>query len=470
MKGIAKKIIFLSIFLSLLGCTTSHRSPNIILIVVDTLRKDYLGCYGFRGDISPSIDALAKESIVFDHCISQASWTKPSVATILTSLYPETHGVFPKKRDATLVREEMVQVAISTELKTLPEILQDNGYATQAFVANFFLTKSAGFEQGFDGYHNDQRSGGMPMKEIAESALAWIGNCGRAKPFFLYLQPMDCHGPYKGSEPDSRALADSESLGSDQFLSESELKRIDPSQTKGLIIRPKDSWSNVRNWRLAYASGVRRFDKSLGDFIEQLRLRGLLDDTIVIFTADHGEELHDHGGWEHGDTVFGEVTNVPLLIRLPGPPAQDRRLDTPVGLIDLMPTILKLAGLPGQKKAPQGTDFSTEIYGRDHLQKPLVFCRACSHRPITTNFVSVQDSRFKLVWDYPHGKKLLFDVENDPLERTDLSKNQPSEVDALSNQLVDHETSLEKEPHFSGITHPLDEETLEQIRSLGYLQ
>jgi arylsulfatase A-like enzyme len=196
--------------------------PNIIVIVVDTLRADHLGSYGYPGDISPHLDRLAAESIVFENCFSQAPWTPPSMGTLFTSLYPEVHGLHRFKENQFLDPESgrLRATVLPEEAVTLAEGLREAGYRTSAFVANPWLHRNWGLAQGFETYDDSRTGKETPAAYLVAGARTWLEERARGEPFFVYLHFMEVHGPYVGTERDFRMMWNVLATGTPRVLSE----------------------------------------------------------------------------------------------------------------------------------------------------------------------------------------------------------------------------------------------------------
>jgi arylsulfatase A-like enzyme/cytochrome c-type biogenesis protein CcmH/NrfG len=284
--------------------------PNIILITVDTVRADRMGFLGSKLGLTPNLDSLARESVVFTHAYSQVPLTAPSHATILTGTYPEFHQV------------NDFQVPLTPDLPYAPAILRKHGYRTSAFVGAMVLDPHAGFARGFDRgfdtydagfhqahpgedrYHSTERRGG----EVVAHALAWLTQHPRG-PFFMWLHLYDAHDPYDPPEPYKSKYA----------------------------AVPYDG-------EIAYA------DSELGKFLSDLRTRGLYHGALIAVMADHGEALGDHGEDTHGFFLYDETIHVPLVIKLPGAAPATKssagtKIDNRVGLVDVLPTILQAVGI-----------------------------------------------------------------------------------------------------------------------------
>jgi arylsulfatase A-like enzyme/cytochrome c-type biogenesis protein CcmH/NrfG len=285
---------------------SSDAPPNIILITADTTRADRMGFLGSTLGLTPNLDTLALESVVFTHAYSQAPFTAPSHATILTGTYPQFHGV------------DDFQVPLSKDLPFAPAILKAHGYHTAAFVGSIVLDPSqglgVGLNRGFDtydaGYHmalpgeDHYSSTGRRGAVVVEHALAWLSEHPEG-PFFIWVHVYDAHFPYDPPEP---------------FLS--------------------------RYQSAPYDGGIAYVDSVLGKLLSQLRARGLYENSVIAVMADHGESLGDHGEQFHGFFLYDDTIHVPLLLKLPGERFRAKRIENHIGLVDVLPTILQTVGIP----------------------------------------------------------------------------------------------------------------------------
>jgi arylsulfatase A-like enzyme len=320
--GAARLVVPVALAASLLGllvcCTKPNPKPNIVLIVVDALRPDFLGCYGYDRPTSPNIDKLAARGILFETAIAHASWTKPSFATLLTSLYPFQHGV---------VDWESVMPDTVT---TLPEVLRAHGYATMGIITMLGLTGEYQVIRGIDTLFEAPKHelNAMETTAIADSLIE-----NSKKPFFLLIHYHDAHWPYKPSteyvdpvrrEGDGNPFA---SLGV-AYRSDSGI----PTQDA------------IDRERLLYSACVRQADDGIGRLVESLRRAGLIESTVLVVTADHGEAFWEHKTRAHGFNLYDEAIRVPLIIHYPARFKKAARLSPQVGLVDVMPTVTELAG------------------------------------------------------------------------------------------------------------------------------
>jgi len=324
--------------------------PNIILCAVDALRADYLPFYDAQAEArTPNLAAFAGDALVFHKAFSQASWTKPSFGTLFTGLYPEAHGATSKT------------ASLSPKVDTLAGLLQQGGYYTQGFSNNPNMTRTFGMDRGFTDYVDlkpdplfrapasavnlslygvlrkvymvveGKLTGGklrvtdfyQPADRVTNTALDWLGSGAvpEGTPFYLYLHYMETHDPFMDHDKPGVGYA------------RARMEHPDP-----------EKW--LEPMRHAYISEIEYLDKHLGALFEGLRARGLYDNTVIVFVADHGEEFFDHKGWWHGQTLYEELLHVPLVLKLPESQGGGAVNGDIARLIDVPPTLLSLAGLP----------------------------------------------------------------------------------------------------------------------------
>jgi arylsulfatase A-like enzyme len=443
-------------------------SPDIVVIMVDTLRADYTGPYGFEGDVTPRLDELAAESIVFENCFSQAPWTKPAIASMFTSVYPQVHGMtdhegrYWGKSESTEVRTGI----LPDEAGTLAEALKDAGYRTAAFVANQWLDSDYGFAQGFDVYEDYHGDLFTPSSRIFEDARAWLdGLPDRDAPYLLYLHLMDVHSPYDAPQEDYDALVDSPTLGGSLEIPVQDV----PTHGRHKTIELRARWANDQMrrdrlyWRARYASGIRELDRDIGGFVDWLQDGDRLDDALVMFTSDHGEELYDHLGWTHGNSLYDHQIRIPMIVRNPEGRQGGTRVTEIVELIDVMPTLFDVVGLP-QSDAFQGQNFAPLLRGKSGDPDRTSFATATHMHP---DLFSARTLHHKLIYDTNAGIRTLFDVAGDPGETRRITD------DAVAARLQDAiavhiaETTANGTYHLDTTEIPAD--TQERLKALGYL-
>jgi|ERR1039458_2825754 arylsulfatase A-like enzyme/Flp pilus assembly protein TadD len=427
--------------------------PNIILITLDTVRADRMGFLGSKRGLTPNLDALARQSVVFTRAYSQVPLTVPSHATILTGTYPQFNQV------------NDFQVPLAQELPYAPEILRTHGYHTAAFVGAVILDPSAkfapGFDRGFDTYdagfrarrpgesryRTTERRGG----EVVAHALAWLNQHPKG-PFFMWVHLYDPHHPYDPPEPYKSKYA----------------------------AAPYDG-------EIAYT------DSAVGKFLSQLRARGLYDGAVIAVMADHGEALGEHGEDTHGVFLYDETIHVPLVIKLPGgisagtrsagtrsteKRSAGKRIESRVGLVDVLPTILQAVGVP----VPQ------EVQGESLLGMMTPTPKAAPAESSEASVATSSDRPAYAETDYPHraygwsslralrtGKYLyidaprkeLYDQSADPKAEHDLSSASTAVTGTLAGQLdaFRQKTSSSREAPKSVV----DPEAQEKLAALGYV-
>lgn len=314
------------------GCSSQPTRPNVLVLLVDALRADHLGCYGYARPTSPHIDAWARQSTLFVNAYAQSPWTKPSIPTLFTSLYPIQHGVYEGERRGADGR--LRSDTLATEFETLAESLGRAGFRTAAFVHNAQLPADHGFSQGFEVY----QQGEFDAKEIHRRFLEFVDR-GDERPFFAYLHYLDVHWPF---QPAAEFR--------ERFSTTRPSAVFDREDWGGLRHRINDGriqLSETDRRRLVdlHDAGIRELDERIGELRAALEARGLLDRTLIVLTSDHGEELMDHGKVGHGGTLYEEVLRIPLMIHLPGG-AEARKVEAPARLLDVYPTVLAAAGVP----------------------------------------------------------------------------------------------------------------------------
>ena len=420
-----------------------------VLVSIDTLRPDHLGCYGYARPTSPHLDALAAESVAFDDVTSPAPWTLPAHASLLTGLYPSHHTLKTPER------------MLPASVATLADLFASAGFVTAAVVNSLYLSPRCGLERGFNHYlyveeRADQRE---PSTRITDQAIAWLREYGGA-PLFLFVHYYDVHGDYR-SLPQYEALFVRAYTG-----------RADGSTAQLLAARRGDIVLDARDAAHLvdlYDAGVRQIDDELERLWSFMRTSGLLGRAVVVVTSDHGEEFLEHGGVLHGRTQFQEVVRVPLLIRGPGVPA-GRRVAEPVSLVDLAPTLIPLAGakaasrLDGSDLRPlmgsaQGTAVAApgerNLFGEaDHNNEQDDITRM------------VRSGRYKLHYNRLTRASQVFDLSIDPGERTDLVAARPELTRGLLQTLEAFKASA-VEGTWRGEPSP---EEIEKLRSLGYVK
>ncbi len=443
-------------------------SPNVILIMVDTLRADYLGSYGFEGPISPRLDRLADESIVFRNCFTQSPWTKPAIASLFTSLYPQVHGLTNHEGkywgDSS---SEARTGTLSEHATTLAETLRAAGYRTAGFVSNPWVSAAYGFGQGFDHYDDEHRKYTTSVVDLTAAARAWLESRSSNAPYFLYLHFMDVHAPYSAPRADFSSLRESPSVASYRVLNRREMPDV---RWMNFEVRPE--WatdvmrSSVSYWRTRYASGVRAFDRRLGEFVDYLKQEGELDRSLFLLTSDHGEELFEHRSWSHGQNLYDHQLHVPLIVRNPQGRNGGVESETFVELVDLMPTILSALALAPPERM-QGRDLSPVLNGRAVEDPGITFATATQRTP---GLYSVRTEQYKLIFDLDTSRGELFDLTQDPVEQRNASRVEPDVVAELRKRLLIHIRDSIAGGTLDAESTAISAEHRERLKALGYGQ
>ncbi len=429
-----------------LSATRLEGRPSIVVFLTDTLRADRLGAYGFSGPTSPAFDAFARESILFEDAWAHAPWTRPTVASIFTGLHPSTHGAGGFAN------------SLGDGFSTMAELYKQAGYRTGAVVANHVVSSRFGFAQGFDVWNDgEQKLYGFSAREAVERALHFVD--AGPQPFFLYVHTLEPHVPY---EPTDASWAPFRPPGA--------------IRTPSLpLLMKKKTPRNLDYLHTLYLGEIRDNDQAFGSLVEGLRARGRLADTLVAFVADHGEEFGDHGGHGHGHTLYRELIRIPLAVRLPGGARAGFNEKQPVSQIDLLPTLLSLAGLPAPE-VQEGRDLSALWLGRGVPDEPELvsetrFGKAekASLRVGPLKLIVNDDTR---VYGDLGGPVELYDLEADPAEKHDISEGDPIAVQYLANRLFELRSAQRRAAKTlrGGAKVELSDEDKEQLRALGYVK
>jgi arylsulfatase A-like enzyme len=415
---------------------------DLIFISFDALQASHVGAWGGRSGVTPTLDALAARSCVFQNACSVASWTVPASMSWFTGVYPSEHRMTNK---FALYNADVQRPAdlreLSPQLATLAGLLKQQGYATGGFTGNAGVHGGFGFEAGFDVYYSEAgRFGGF--EGSIPRALEWL-QAQRDRKFFLFLHGYDCHGQFSPGEPlDQRFVDpayDRRYTGSPR---EQELLREEGLDQGRLNLRDAD----VDFWRAVYDEKVQRADARLGDFLAECESLGIMDRTLLVVTSDHGTELCEHDRLDHGFTLYDELLHVPLIVTLPGQSAAQPIADR-VSSIDLLPTLLDLLSVPAgpAQKQLRGTSLVPSLEG----QRVTRTCFAeTDYREYTYKRAILRPDGHKLILTLESGERELYDLASDPGERVNLAEAQPALADELEAEL---------RAHFRALGHPLEE-------------
>ncbi|MFH1841785.1 MAG: sulfatase [bacterium] len=456
---------------------TGAETPSVLLITVDALRADHLGCYGFRLDSSPSIDRLAARGVRFESCMVQWPKTWPSLCSLLTGIYPRTSGIKYRRR------------RLPESLLFLSEIFQARGYATAAIIANCNIGRTYGFDQGFDTFIESWRErwrelhGETPFRQpsftvkeytnatlITDQAVAWLRQQPAGSPFFLWLHYIDPHGPYE--PPAQYAEYFQESFPAEQVA----IRQIPGYQ---LQFQPGggEAITDLAHYRAQYTREIRYTDTEIGRLLHQLDSLTLADQTVIVLTADHGESLGEHDYYlEHGKFSYEVNAHVPLILVWPGRFPAGEDVLAPVGLIDLAPTLLDLAGIEPPDSF-QGHSLVGLLRLRPAAPAPAaVFMESGHHEEFPQ--LSIRSAAWKLIQVTGQADRAgmtgsefeLYDLSVDPGETVNVAPEHIDVVARLSAQLdawYADTTRVELGEELK--LDELDEKSRQMLRALGYV-
>ncbi|MDP6941870.1 MAG: sulfatase [Planctomycetota bacterium] len=414
--------------------TIAKEAPNVLFLLIDTLRADHLSCYGYERPTSPRLDQLSQKGVLFEECISQAPHTKPSTASILTSLYPPTHQV------------EHFTSSLPDEANTLHEILHEAGWRTALMSANTFLSPTYGFGSGVERFRGSivnpafQLAGsevfhrlrrifvkdlhfwrtpwdflrslafwpfmpqgnpyqhGMTAGQINSEFLTWMDDV-QEDPWFGYLQYMEPHAPYEPAK-EHQLFNNPPSPDGVWFPSGKETLFLP------FVSGPQPKEGELENLLANYDACIHEVDARIGELLDELEERGELENTLVVVTSDHGEEFFDHGGWGHGHSLHRELIHVPLILSWPGHLPEGVRVSSQVRSVDILPTLLALldvsspsnisgASLPLEDEPSPREGFS-EVHWGGHWARSM---RGASGTLLHAVFQGEDSERFYLPTD-----------------------------------------------------------------------
>ncbi len=453
------------------GCQSGGRSAplNLVVILIDTLRADHLGCYGYDRATSPNIDRLAEGAILFENAVAPSSWTLPSTASILTALHPTRHQAVNRKTRLALHRD------------TLAEVLRRNGYHTGAVVSHILVSPEYNMDQGFEDF--DDSSIGertdVSSPAVTERGLQWLRS-GARSPFFLMLHYFDPHGAY---------------------VRHPEFEFGEPYD--GWLDLEHPSWGLHNIWRNRrdlddrdrahivnrYDGEIAFVDHHVGRVLEEIRQLGLESSTIVVLTADHGEEFFEHGYLGHTEHLYEETIHVPLIIQNPALETAPARFAPPVAMVDLMPTLLEMLGVVWDGTGVDGRSCLGALLG--HKPAHAVAYSEVHFRPIAMveaqreirrtgktgayhDLRSLRKGDLKLVYDVPRDSLEAYDLAADPAESVNLAgEHLPPRINDMKTDLLNRITNIERvallESADTDSIAGMSPEAEERLRALGYI-
>lgn len=441
----------------------AEQRPNIIFVILDALRRDHVGCYGYARDTTPVLDGLAQKGVVIDQLIATSSWTMPGVASMFTSLQPSFHGAVSYK---SRMRKGLV---------TLAGQLAAAGYQTAGITSNPAIHSKFGFNQGFGTYddftiplawdlnlfEDFPGEGPASAKSFATSplvnrlALSWLRKAwNRENPYFLFLLYFDPHADYVPPAPYDR--------------------EFDPDYTgredgRNMYARRNSEFSERDRKHLVarYDGEILYTDWMIGEFLEQARQMGALENTLIILLADHGEEFWDHGGILHGHTLFEELVRVPCILYWPGVLPAGKRIEAQVSHIDIMPTLLSAAMLPTPDQC-QGRSIWQALAADAAIVPHPAFMET---EVGDADLVSIRTPGMKVIWDLKSGTRTTYALDSDPWETQQLDTQATAAT--LSSLLDSYHKETEDLNQADGkadnsTDNHVSGRLLKQLRALGY--
>ncbi len=436
----------------LVGCGKPVRyrcvGCNVLLMVVDALRADHLPCYGYQRNTAPNISRLAERGILFEKAISQAPWTKPSIASLLSSLYPHNHKAIDTKD------------VLPLEITTLTEELNTNGYYTYAIQTNTWIKSLQQFNQGFDEYL-EFRSTRCAANKIADLFLTFLDDMEkRHSKFFAYLHFMDIHIPYNAPEEYNSRFVDENYKGQ---LNRSQFRKLNAVRKGRLRLSAADK-KHVIN---LYDAQISFVDDQVQRILDKLERLGLMENTIIILLADHGEEFWEHEGLEHGHSMYNELLRVPLILYCPQSGVNNKKVEQVIRLIDIYPTLMEILGLRTDVKL-MGSDISQILFSEQEKNLNLV---AFSEGLLYGNEQkALQTAYFKLIKRMETNTYEFYDLRKDPKEKLNIyeRQNRLKRLNKFKRLLSQYIKSQSKT--YKRTQKEIDEETKKQLKSLGYIK
>ena len=490
--------------LSLGACSAEPAPPNLVVVLLDTLRPDHLGCYGYDRPTSPYLDALAATSVVFEQAESVAPWTAPAVISLVTGLHPQSHGVFRFPNPGRL----------NERATTLAEVLREHGYTTGAFTEGGYAKGEFGLDQGFDVFPSNPGDGQTHMSNMLnpsrlegnlDRALKWLDRA-RGGPFFMLFHTYEVHGPLRAPDEYVRKFDPEWDTEREHAALAGVLARWQTARkidrAGALLLRnhnfhcalplpagvqnhmhqngllPEDGSSfypeTLQFLRDQYDAEIAYTDAQLERLWSALRELELDDNTVIVVVSDHGEALGEHGIVGHGSQHFSEQLRVVFMVRAPG--MEPQRVETPVGSLSLMPTVLELLGGPSEAgmMGPLVNPSLVPLMRDPTSRGPLaIFAQGLSVAGGEERLISIRTGNLRCVLDAETGVAQLFDLDQDPGELHDIAAEFPDKTRVLAESAVlQAEIDVRNRPRVTGevTASTLDPDLLKELGDLGYIE
>jgi choline-sulfatase len=435
------------------GCSPAQ-DHHIVVVLLDTVRQDALGCYGNPLSPTPAMDAVAGEGVRFTQAVSTSGWTLPAVASLLTGTWPSIHGAVGRGTRLRPIRDE---------LPTAAEVLNRHGFKTLAFTNAAFVSPMLRLDRGFDifdhrfTYNQDTRR----ADETITTAVGVLRD-HRSQSTFSLIHLFDAHLDY---DPPAAYRSLYTGGREDPLPPLTSADCLDMQTDAG---RNPPSQADIDYIRGVYQGEVRFVDTQIERLIEQLKALGIYDRTTLIITADHGEEFWDHGGFEHGHTLYDELIRIPLIIRFEESAGISARvIDQQVRILDIMPTVLDLLGID-KPESFAGESLLPLIRGESGENRGA-FAESLLYGP---RKLAWRDAKYKYIYHGEGDGGELYDWTEDPAEQTDLSEAYPEVAQQLRHELLDFATELGIRARTMSEPPVIDmsPEQVDKLRSLGYIR
>jgi len=458
-------VIVMLLLLFFYGCNknyknTNHKiknSPNVVVIVIDTLRADHLPFYGYSENTTPFMASLAKKSVLFENTFTASSWTAPATASLFTSMYPFQHKVVMNML-ATLQFNSRIKQNYKIKLNRIPkgittiaESFKQQGYATYGVADNVNIGKKEGFEQGFDKMITyNYKTADIVNKTI----LNWESEMKKKDRYFLYIQYMDVHQPNHKRE---------------RWFKNRKLKN-----NGGLPINKVPVEIKKFNQELYYDSELNYVDAKIKELYDRFKWD---KNTLVIITADHGEEFWEHGKWGHGHALFREVIHIPLLFHYSNGGFKTNRIKQNVSIIDILPTLREFIGLP-RDKANEGLSLLKILTDGEQntINNRFIFSHLLKRKTINNKMINIESyatiyNKFHYIKSLPGIKgnysELIYNLKDDFIEKHNLFLQNKNTAKKLRSQFLHFYNKCRK--FKSDIqTYKGNKKEMERLKTLGY--
>lgn len=404
---------------------------NLLIIGFDPLGAKHIGAYGYFRNTTPNIDKFAKGSFLFKNAVSPSSWTLPVFMSWFTSLYPSQHKIVNKYSTFTKEKQILSNLSeLSPSVITLAQVLKNDGYATAGFTGDAGVGAEFGYSLGFDTYYDKTTFGGFAL--VLPLALDWLKKHKKEK-FFLFIQAYDVHGRHQLSKDFKNKFADPNYRGKYKGTPEEYWELRNRSLDQGYLTMSDE---DVEFWRAWYDTKIYQADRKLGQFLEELGKLGVLDKTIIVISSASGNEFYEHKRFGHGYSLYDELIDVPLIIRVPG--KKGRVIESQIRTIDIMPTVLDILNInydKAIKNQMQGVSLVPLMKGKN-LQLDAFsetdFLLSTFKRSLKTY------DGWKFIYSLDTEQRELYNLKDDPHELNNLVEKENRKAYELEEKLFKH--------------------------------